>query len=188
MHPSISTWTRALVRGVRYRMAASRGTSPVVHPSRPGAQKGAPPVGRPCTGGEPMDLIHVRVGFDGSRGADHADPGGPGLCHGFGSGGDHAQHRKVDFIPERFQGHRRRGITGDHEHFEPLCRQKSGALSRIAHDGGTGAGAVWNASAVAQVEDILFGQEPADGPHNGEAAEPRIEHTNWKIFIVALHG
>ena len=51
-------------------------------------------------------------------------------------------------------------------------------LPGILHDGVVSAGAVGHPACIAEIDDILAGQYPAQLAHGGQAAQAAVKHTD----------
>ena len=138
--------------------------------------------GRP--GGVHRPLVGARL--DGAEGADHADPPVAG-------GGHHGPHARVDdaddghvaLEAEQLEGGRGGGVAGHdhHLHVVPLDQPRRD-LGGVAPHLVERLGPVRVAAGVAEVDEVLLGQQVDEGPGHGEAPEPAVEHPDRPVVHV----
>ncbi len=132
----------------------------------------------------------ARVGARGhrARGAEHADDAAGGALDGeAGARLDDAEDGQIELDPQRVEGDRADGAARHDERLDAPVDQDASAPASVAHDGLGRACAVGDARGVAEVHDRLARQAAPQGPHDGEAPQPRVEDAERRVGMGA-HG
>ena len=119
-------------------------------------------------------LIGMRA--DGAAGGDDADALGVRVGErGIHAGLDHAEDRHPVLLAQARQGVRGGRVAGHHDGLDPARNQKPRVLIGKLADGFRAFRAVGQAGRVAQIQNVLGGQQFLHRPHDGQAADTRVE-------------
>ena len=148
-------------------------------------KEGAGPRGDLGARHQPPEHQLVAVGADGGRRADHADlaaAGGPRRPPCRRADHAHVGHGELCGLLGRVgAGH---GAAGGHDALDVLGQQERDVLPGVLQNGLVAAAAVGHPAGVAEIDDVLAGQQPAQLPHAGQAAQPAVEYADGAV----IHG
>ncbi len=133
-------------------------------------------------GFEFQDRFLVGSAGDGRAGADDAD--GFVFCGvhgGIGSGEDDADDGDLEDLLHARDAEGRGGVAGDNDHFRAAVEKHVSDLDAVAFDSFPAFSTVGNAGGVADVEDVLVGQEAAQAGGDGEASDAGVEDANGRV-------
>ena len=129
------------------------------------------------------DRSLVGARSDRADGADHADAPVAGRADQRAHAGlDHADHRHRQLRGQVVERRRRRGVARDDDglHVELLDEGGADLEGELLHLG-LRPWPVRVAAGVADVHEVLVGQQVDDGPGDGEAAEAAVEHPDRAV-------
>ena len=129
------------------------------------------------------DRLLVGAGVDRPHGADDPDPTGLGrLDQCPHARFDHPDDRDVERLLQRVEGRGRGGVAGDDHGLHPTPgHQLMGDLVGERLDLDEIARAVGVAPGVAEVDELLVGQQVDECPGDGQAAEAGVEHADRPV-------
>ena len=116
-------------------------------------------------------------------GRDHAHPSFASGCEqGTHAGVDDAHDRNVVLEAQSLERRRRRVVAGDHDHLHVVAidEQLGDLAGEFAHLFERSR-PVWIAARVTEVDEILVGQQVDEGPGDGQAPEPAVEHPDGPV-------
>jgi hypothetical protein len=82
---------------------------------------------------------------------------------------------------EVVQSHRRGGVARHHQQFDPLVDQEAGRLAGITANRRRTFGAIGDAGGIAQVDQFLMRQLPAQFAQHSQPADPGIEYADGTL-------
>ena len=128
----------------------------------------------------------VRARSDGADRSDHTDPVVARHPHrGPHAGVDHTDQRHLVLEPQQIEGGRRRGVAGHDDHLhvvlvDQLPRDLAGELAHLVER----PRAVRIPAGIAEVDEVLVGQQVDEGTRHRETAESTVEHPDGAV----VHG